>query len=98
MAEPTKPASPSTPKPEPVQPALAPARSSLDSLYLTTPVILAVLVPLMLGRSSTEMTMAQYHRAEAAQHQSKAANQWGFFQAKRIRGTSYDAALDVVQA
>jgi chromosome segregation ATPase len=33
------------------------------------------------------MTQAQYYRSVAAQNQSKAGDQWAFFQAKRVRGT-----------
>jgi hypothetical protein len=40
------------------------------------------------------MTQAQYHRSLAAQYQSKAGDQWGFFQAKRIRGSALENAAD----
>src|SRR5262249_15578968 len=36
-------------------------------------------------------TQAQYHRALASQKQSKVGDQWAFFQAKRIRGSTYEA-------
>ncbi len=69
-----------------------------DSILTSTPVILTVVATLLAGLSSSEMTRAQYHRSLAAQHQSKVADQWGFFQAKRIRGTSLETEVDLLQA
>jgi hypothetical protein len=43
------------------------------------------------------MTKAQYARALAAQQQSKAGDQWAFFQAKRMRSAIQLSTLDVVQ-
>jgi hypothetical protein len=43
------------------------------------------------------MTKAQYDRSLAAQQQSKAGDQWGFFQAKRLRGAIQSGTLDVLQ-
>jgi hypothetical protein len=48
---------------------------------------MTVLATLLAGLSSSEMTQAQYFRSRAAQDQSKAGDQWGFFQAKRLRET-----------
>jgi hypothetical protein len=73
-------------------------KSKFDTLLTSTPVILTVLSTLLAGLSSSEMTKAQYHRALAAQNQSKAGDQWNFFQAKRIRGTSMDTSADVIAA
>lgn len=73
-------------------------RSKFDTLLTSTPVILTVLSTLLAGLSSSEMTKAQYHRALAAQNQSKAGDQWNFFQAKRIRGTNMDTTADVIAA
>jgi hypothetical protein len=75
-----------------------PLRSVWDRVLTTTPVVLTVLATLLAGLSSSEMTQAQYYRSLAAQSQSKAADQWGFFQAKRMRGTSLEAALDLLPA
>ncbi|HLJ94063.1 MAG TPA: DUF4337 family protein, partial [Gemmataceae bacterium] len=47
---------------------------------------------------SRELTLSQYHRALAAQNQSKAGDQWNFFQAKRNRRTSHETTVDVLQA
>ena len=44
------------------------------------------------------MTRAQYDRSMAAQQQSKAGDQWSFFQAKRLRGSMQRSTLDVLQS
>lgn len=62
-----------------------------------TPVVMAVIATLLAGLSSSEMTKAQYDRSLAAQQQSKAGDQWGFFQAKRLRGAIQSGTLDVLQ-
>lgn len=62
-----------------------------------TPVVMTVIATLLAGLASSEMTKAQYDRALAAQQQSKAGDQWGFFQAKRLRGAIQSGTLDVVQ-
>ncbi len=51
-----------------------------------TPVVMAVVATMLAGLASSEMTRAQYDRSLGAQQQSKAGDQWGFFQAKRMRG------------
>lgn len=84
------PKTPSTPEDKP--------KSTWDSILTSTPVVLTVLATLLAGLSSSEMTKAQYHRALAAQHQSKAGDQWGFFQAKRIRGTSLESNVRLLRA
>ena len=66
-------------------------RSLFDSIVLSTPVMLTVVATFILGRSTSEMTQAQYQRAVASQKQSKVGDQWAFFQAKRIRGSTYEA-------
>lgn len=62
-----------------------------------TPVVMAVIATLLAGLSSSEMTKAQYDRALAAQQQSKAGDQWAFFQAKRLRGAIQSGTLDVLR-
>jgi len=62
-----------------------------------TPVVLTVIATLLAGLSNGEMTKAQYDRALAAQQQSKVGDQWGFFQAKRLRSAIQSSTLDVVQ-
>lgn len=79
----------------PVEPS-KPARTTWETVLTTTPVILTVLGTLLAGLSSSEMTLAQYHRSLAAQSQSKAGDQWGFFQAKRIRGQGLEATVELM--
>lgn len=69
------------------------SRNVWETVLTTTPVVLTVLATLLAGLSSSEMTQAQYFRSLAAQSQSKAGDQWGFFQAKRIRGTSIELSI-----
>lgn len=70
-------------------------RSFWDTVITTTPVIMTVLATILAGLSSSEMTRAQYDRAMAAQFQSKAGDQWAFFQAKRMRATIIEQDLDL---
>ncbi|MCS7046180.1 MAG: DUF4337 domain-containing protein [Gemmataceae bacterium] len=73
-------------------------KTLFDKLMGVTPVFLTVLATLLAGLSSSEMTQSQYHRSHAAQQQAKAGDQWSFFQAKRIRGTSLELAADLLPA
>jgi hypothetical protein len=70
-------------------------KSRWDSVLTYTPVVLTVLATLLAGQSSTQMSLAQYHRALAAQQQAKAGDQWSFFQAKRIRGENFETSADL---
>lgn len=63
-----------------------------------TPVILAVVATMLAGLASSEMTAAQYDRSYAAQLQSKAGDQWSFFQAKRLRSALQGNTLDLMLA
>ena len=63
-----------------------------------TPVVMAVIATMLAGLSSSEMTRAQYDRSLAAQEQSKAGDQWSFFQAKRLRGASLRGNLQLLNA
>ena len=67
-------------------------------ILAATPVVMAVLATMLAGLSSSEMTRAQYARALAAQQQSKAGDQWSFFQAKRLRGALQRNSLDLLQS
>jgi hypothetical protein len=71
-------------------------KSFSETIMSTTPVILTVVATLLAGLSSSEMTRAQYYRSMAAQYQSKAGDQWGYFQAKRIRGSGLEQAADLL--
>jgi Domain of unknown function (DUF4337) len=68
------------------------------AVLAATPIALTVLATILAGLSNSEMTLAQYHRALAAQNQSKAGDQWSLFQAKRIRGTSVEMTVDLLNA
>jgi hypothetical protein len=73
------------------------ARQPLWQKVITaTPVIMAVLSTLLAGLSSSEMSFAQYYRSIASQDQSKATDQWGFFQAKKIRGGISGTAAEML--
>jgi hypothetical protein len=65
----------------------APRRSFWDTILTATPVALTVVATILAGLSSGEMTRAQYHRALAAQDQSKTSDEWAYFQAKKYRST-----------
>ena len=63
-----------------------------------TPVIMTVVATLLAGLASSEMTKAQYDRALGAQLQSKAGDQWSYFQAKKLRGAMQRNSLELLQA
>ncbi len=67
-------------------------------ILTATPVIMAVVATMLAGLSSSEMTRAQYDRSLAAQQQSKAGDQWNFFQAKRLRGGLQLNTLDILRS
>jgi len=62
-----------------------------------TPVVMAVVATMLAGLSSSEMTSAQYDRSLGAQQQSKAGDQWSFFQAKRLRGAYQENTYELIQ-
>src|SRR5438046_51504 len=81
--------------------AAAPAespKSASERGLAAVPVVLTVMATILAGPSSSEMPQSMYYRALAAQHQAKAASQWAFFQAKRIRGTTMESTGDLVRA
>jgi hypothetical protein len=51
-----------------------------------TPIVMTVIATMLAGLASSEMTKAQYDRSLATQLQSKAGDQWGYYQAKKLRG------------
>ena len=63
-----------------------------------TPVVMAVLATMLAGLASSEMTRAQYDRSLGAQQQSKAGDQWSFFQAKRLRGAYQRNTAELLQS
>lgn len=68
------------------------------SILTTTPIVLTVLATAFAGLSSSEMTQSMYYRSLAAQHQSKAGDQWAFFQVKRTRGTNLETTVQLLQS
>ena len=73
-------------------------QTRFGKLLTATPIVMTVIATMLAGLSSSEMTRAQYDRSLAAQQQSKAGDQWSFFQAKRLRGAMQRSTLDLLQA
>jgi hypothetical protein len=67
-------------------------------ILIATPIIMTVIATMLAGLSSSEMTKAQYSRSMAAQLQSKAGDQWSFFQFKKQRGVIQRSTLDIIKA
>ena len=63
-----------------------------------TPVVMAVVATMLAGLASSEMTRAQYDRALGAQLQSKAGDQWSYFQAKKLRGAMQRNSFEILNA
>src|SRR5580700_8674253 len=63
-----------------------------------TPIVMTVIATMLAGLASSEMTKAQYDRSLAAQLQSKAGDQWSYFQAKKLRSASARNTLDLLAA
>lgn len=70
----------------------------LGRIMSATPVVMTVVATMLAGLASSEMTKAQYVRSLAAQQQSKAGDQWSFFQAKRLRSALQRNTLDLLEA
>jgi hypothetical protein len=86
------------PAQRPAPPAPEKPRTFWERILTSTPIVLTVVATILAGMSSSEMMRAQYRRALAAQYQSKASDQWNFFQAKRIRGTSMETTVSVLRS
>src|SRR5271154_5975240 len=67
-------------------------------ILAATPVVMAVIATMLAGLASSEMTKAQYDRSLGAQLQSKAGDQWSYFQAKKLRSASARNTLDLLAA
>lgn len=67
-------------------------------MLVATPVVMTVVATLLAGLASSEMTKAQYDRALGAQLQSKAGDQWGYFQAKKLRGAIQRNSFELLTA
>jgi len=57
---------------------------------------MTMVATLLAGLSTSEMTRAQYDRSLAAELQSKAGDQWSFFQAKKLRGSLQQNEADLL--
>jgi hypothetical protein len=73
-------------------------QSVFGKILAATPVVMAVVATMLAALASSEMTRAQYDRSLAAQQQSKAGDQWSFFQAKRLRGAFQRNTAELLQA
>ena len=67
-------------------------------ILTVTPVVMTVVATLLAGLASSEMTRAQYDRSLGAQIQSKAGDQWSYFQAKKLRAAMQRNSLELLQA
>src|SRR5271154_2021052 len=67
-------------------------------ILAATPVVMAVIATMLAGLASSEMTKAQYDRSLAAQLQSKAGDQWSYYQAKKSRSALAHNSLDLLAA
>ena len=67
-------------------------------LLAATPIIMTVIATMLAGLATSEMTKAQYDRSLAAQLQSKAGDQWSYFQAKKLRSAVAHNSLDLLLA
>lgn len=73
-------------------------QTTFGKILGATPVVMTVIATMLAGLASSEMTKAQYDRSLAAQQQSKAGDQWSFFQAKKLRSAVQHNTLDLLQA
>ena len=72
--------------------------SKWTKILLATPIIMTVIATMLAGLASSEMTKAQYDRSLAAQLQSKAGDQWSYYQAKKLRSAVARNTLDLLAA
>ncbi len=72
-------------------------QTTFGKILSATPVVMAVIATMLAGLASSEMTRAQYDRSLGAQQQSKAGDQWSFFQAKRLRGAFQRNTAELLQ-
>jgi hypothetical protein len=72
-------------------------RTTWETIVITTPVILTVMATILAGLSSSEMSSAQYYRSLAAQMQSKVSDQWGYFQAKKLRAEQCGNTVAIIR-
>jgi len=73
-------------------------QSTWGKVLGATPIVMTVIATMLAGLASSEMTKAQYDRSAAAQLQSKAGDQWGYYQAKKLRSAVARNTLDLLAA
>jgi hypothetical protein len=73
-------------------------QTTFGKILSATPVVMAVVATMLAGLASSEMTKAQYVRSLGAQQQSKAGDQWSFFQAKRVRSAIQLNTAELMQS
>src|SRR5580698_1916161 len=73
-------------------------QTTLGKIMATTPIVMTVIATMLAGLASSEMTKAQYDRSLAAQLQSKAGDQWSYYQAKKLRSAVARNTLDLLAA
>ena len=73
-------------------------QSKWGKILGATPIIMTVIATMLAGLASSEMTKAQYDRSLAAQLQSKAGDQWSYYQAKKLRAAVSRNTLDLLAA
>jgi len=73
-------------------------QSNWGKILSATPVVMTVIATLLAGLATSEMTRAQYDRALGAQLQSKAGDQWGYFQAKKLRSALQRNSFELLRA
>jgi len=72
-------------------------RTRWETILVSTPIILTVVATVLAGLSSSEMSSAQYFRSLAAQIQSKASDQWSYFQAKKLRAEQCGNTVQILR-
>ena len=72
--------------------------STWGKILGATPIVMTVIATMLAGLASSEMTKAQYDRSAAAQLQSKAGDQWSFYQAKKNRSFEAHNSMDLLLA
>ncbi|MBX9624447.1 MAG: hypothetical protein K2X82_11615 [Gemmataceae bacterium] len=81
-----------TPAGTPATPPADEPKGLLDKLGAALPVALTAVATAFAGLSTTELQRSMYWKSQAAQDQSKAANQWGLFGFKRSRALEMEVA------
>ena len=71
-------------------------QSKWGKILGATPIVMTVIATMLAGLASSEMTKAQYDRSAAAQLQTKAGDQWSYYQAKKLRSAVARNTLDLL--